>query len=492
MVNARERRRSRPPRRAWPGRSARPPPPATDRATASAPHSPVSGSAMASAQNTGSPTAIGPAVASPPVAGPANQPARPPPRRPRRQPVPPSTVAVAAPVPGDAEPDLPVPVRDHLRRQPELSQRPRPGRLDHHVRRRQQRRQRAAARLRTGSQAPRCDARRAASRRTVAHPPGPPSGRDGVSTLMTSAPASPSSRAQSGPAHIDDRSTTTAPASRAPADGAAIRLTRPEGDHRPAPRPGPLSPGRQLGPIRRPPRRGRTDGSAPAGTPSSCAAPASTSARVPSAAASSAPHTPSAPAPPRPPPRPRPSSDRHATQPKRPDNRRNRRHIVFPAQVDRAPPVRRPHQPGRTTRRHPPPPPEPGQRRPPRHQLARIRPHLDPGRPRSRPPARPTNRRRAARRPRAGDATGAPVGRARQRHPPGRRPAEHRAPFQHGSIIQYRAERVSEYGAPCACFSGTGTSGSSSAPRASPTSATPPGACSSRSTSSSSPTTRSR
>jgi hypothetical protein len=45
-------------------------------------------------------------------------------------------------VPGDAEPDLAVPVRDRLRSEPERSQRTRPGRLDHHVRGRKQRRQR--------------------------------------------------------------------------------------------------------------------------------------------------------------------------------------------------------------------------------------------------------------------------------------------------------------------------------------------------------------
>ena len=53
-----------------------------------------------------------------------------------------------------------------------------------------------------------------------------PSGRAGDSTLMTFAPARPSRRAQSGPAHIDERSATTAPASRAPASGSAMRVAR--------------------------------------------------------------------------------------------------------------------------------------------------------------------------------------------------------------------------------------------------------------------------
>ena len=172
-----------------------------------------------------------------------------------------------AAVPGDAEPDLAVRVRDHFRCQPQVRERARPRRLDHHV---------------CGASSAASAARPATVRKSAARlrcpacsqsknsrlPDRAPSGRSGVSTLMTCAPASPRSRAHSGPAHIDDRSATTAPASRALADGGAMRAVRHGGQ---LPVTGTVGVGR-----------------AAAGTPSSWAAAASSSAGRASAAASSA------------------------------------------------------------------------------------------------------------------------------------------------------------------------------------------------------------
>ena len=94
-----------------------------------------------------------------------------------------------------------------------------------------------------------------------------PSGRSGDSTLITSAPARPRSRPHSGPAHIDDRSATTAPVSPAAGDGGAMRAACHEGQLRSM--------------------SGAAVGSTAAGTPSSWAAPASSSAGRTSAAAAS-------------------------------------------------------------------------------------------------------------------------------------------------------------------------------------------------------------
>ena len=149
------------------GRSISSPPPAViELATARAPQTPVSGSAIASAQNTGT-------AAAPPRVQPTSPPRHGgivPERRPlRRRP----------PVAGDAEPDLAVRVRDHLRSQAQGSERPRPGCLDHYIRD-----CRAAPRAPSvppwsGSRPSGCDARRAASRRTpgcrnARRPAGPP------------------------------------------------------------------------------------------------------------------------------------------------------------------------------------------------------------------------------------------------------------------------------------------------------------------------------
>ena len=90
-------------------------------------------------------------------------------------------------------------------------QRGRPGSLQHHVGGGQQCGQPIGDRGRNRLNSPAF--RRSSSRRSAGSPPRVPSGRAGLSTLTTTAPARASSCPHSGPAHIEVRSATSNPAS---------------------------------------------------------------------------------------------------------------------------------------------------------------------------------------------------------------------------------------------------------------------------------------
>ena len=411
----------------------------------------------------------------PDLAGPADQPAR------HRRVVPErdqlSSRRVAAPVPGNAEPDLAIRCGIISGASPSCaSARGRDASITTSAAAINA--PSAAAPIRTEIQhhaaMPPCS--QSKNRRSPARPP---SGRSGVSTLMTAAPASPSSRAHSGPAHIDDRSTTTAPASRVPGrrgdPPARPGAVPPVLDARPsassAARLAPRQPRPQL--CRQRPRRQR-----PRRHPEQLRRPRQRLGRnttrrclkrPPRHQSSPAPRPPQANIPPPPP---------------FSDDRRNRGHVVGSAQVDDAPPCppRAAAGPNRLADTRPRLRNPASAARPAQH-LARVGAHLDPvagvaAASWPRPPS-------AARSPPPAYAAGAPSA----------RPVSAIAPDAaqpstgHPSSIwwNYPVPRRARFLVRCqfTSFSGTGTSGSSSAPRASPTSATPPGASSSRSTSSS-------
>ena len=150
------------------------------------------------------------------------------------------------------------------------------------------------------------------------------SGRSGSSTFTTSAPASDRRCAQSGPAHIADRSTTCGRRRAGPVEGPS-RLTRHGA----------------LGAGRRP-------GTGEAGSPRSWARAATTDAGIPAAHAETRAHSGSVPA-----------GRRGRLGAVRADQGRHRRQVRRTGQGEGHPPVGGPQHPAASPGRHPAPPGEP-------------------------------------------------------------------------------------------------------------------------------------
>ena len=204
-------------RRAARDRAAAPPPRRHEAQAATAACRPVSGSAIASPQKSGVPSPAPVAAARPAAAAASSPNATQPASR------------LAAPVARDAHPAETGNGSDQrLGFESELRERARPGALDDEVRALDEARAAGGAPPRTRSRARRSACRRSADRRTPAGPGARRPGGRGSRPSPRARRPGPTSCVQSGPAHSDERSTTSGDVA-----GSAHRALAARGDAEP-------------------------------------------------------------------------------------------------------------------------------------------------------------------------------------------------------------------------------------------------------------------